>query len=58
MDGDLFVQAAREGLTVHTHRSSVLYDVTPVEAAKRCKRLRQGGRTPCGSRLPSTNVVM
>lgn len=38
--GDLFLQAASEGLTVHTHRRSVLYDVSAAEVAKQCKRLR------------------
>ena len=38
--GDLFLQAATDGLTVHTRRGSVLYDVSPKEATKRCKRLR------------------
>ena len=38
--GELFLQAATDGLTVHTRRSSVLFDVNRDEAAKRRKRLR------------------
>lgn len=38
--GDLFLQAATAGLTVHTHKHSVLFDVAPAEATKRCKRLK------------------
>ena len=39
--GDLFLQAATQGLTVHTRRhQSVLYDVTKEESATRRKRLK------------------
>jgi len=38
--GDLFLQAATQGLTVHTRRRSVLYDVTKEESATRRKRLK------------------
>ena len=37
--GDLFLQAATRGLTVHTHHRSVLYDVCKDESNKRSKRL-------------------
>ena len=38
--GDLFLQAASEGLTVHTRRASILFDVSKEDAAARRKRLR------------------
>ena len=38
--GDLFLQAATQGLTVHTRRRSVPYDVTKEESATRRKRLK------------------
>jgi hypothetical protein len=37
---ELFLHAASHGITAHTHRRSVLYDVSPAEASRRCKRLR------------------
>ena len=38
--GDLFLRAAAEGLTVHTRKKSVLYDVSKEEGAKRKKTVR------------------
>jgi hypothetical protein len=51
--GDLFLQAATEGLTVHTHRRSVLYDVSPVRAVALTPGCHTGyrERTGCHQRL-------
>ena len=38
--GDLFLRAAAEGLTVHTRKRSVLYDVSKEEGARRKKQVR------------------
>ena len=38
--GDLFLQAASEGLTVHTRRASILFDVSKEDAGRGRKRLR------------------
>ena len=38
--GDLFLRAAAEGLTVHTRKKSVLYDVSKEEGARRKKLVR------------------
>jgi hypothetical protein len=38
--GDLFLRAAAEGLTVHTRKKSVLYDVSKEEGARRKKNVR------------------
>ena len=38
--GDLFLRAAAEGLTVHTRKKSVLYDVSKEEGARRKKYVR------------------